>query len=253
MIIDAHVNITPDGRWFQTEHNASLERLLDEMARASVDRCLLVSMPGAATNRFIASVVERYPEKFRGVVFSGDLEKQVDEIQAMGLSGVKIHPRAQGINLCDERYDSLWRHFNDRRVTLLVDGYLQTAHPSVQVSHLLPLAYERHVKAHPDVTFILAHAGAHRVMDTFFFCRSCPNVYCDLSYSLSVFKDASFYRDFAYLARHADQKVLFGSDFPEISLMDAKNDFQQLVVNVEPDKTDRLWFQNALRLFWEKR
>ena len=37
-LIDAHINVTPDGRWFDSEHEASVERALREMDAARIDK-----------------------------------------------------------------------------------------------------------------------------------------------------------------------------------------------------------------------
>jgi len=83
-IIDAHVNITHDGTWGNAGKNASLTQLISEMEKASADKALLISLPGATTNKYIASVIKKHPDKFQGVGhldFSReDLTKQVDEL-----------------------------------------------------------------------------------------------------------------------------------------------------------------------------
>jgi predicted TIM-barrel fold metal-dependent hydrolase len=255
MIIDAHVNITHNGKWFKTNYDASLERLFGEMEEANIEKCLLIAMPLATTNTYIASVVEKYPDKFRGLGhldFSQGLKKQVDEIIAMGLSGIKIHPRMQNVNLCDNIYDSLWKYLDTKSIRVLVDGYYQVSASTMLIQQLLPLAYERHIRTYKNVTFILAHAGCHRVMDSFFLCRSYKNFYCDLSYSINIFQNTSFYQDYRFLIQHTDQKVLFGSDFPEITLSNARRSYEILAKECLEEKGRNVSGQNAYTLFWKK-
>jgi hypothetical protein len=45
MIIDANTHITESGQWFQTPHDASIERLRDEIQRAGIDLALVVPLP----------------------------------------------------------------------------------------------------------------------------------------------------------------------------------------------------------------
>ena len=59
MIIDAHVNITHNGKWFNTDCHASLERLLDEMGGAGVYKCLLIYMPLATTNNMEQDIINK--------------------------------------------------------------------------------------------------------------------------------------------------------------------------------------------------
>lgn len=253
MIIDAHVHITDNGKWFDTSHDASLERLMDEMDESGIDKCLLISMPFAATNKYIASIVEKYPEKFRGIGcidFSGKILKQIDEILAMGLSGIKIHPRIQGVNICDANFDFLWEYLDKGKMKILVDGYYQVSNNKLLTRDLFPLAYEGHIKKYKNVAFILAHAGSHKVMDTYFLCRSNQNFYCDISYSINVFKETSFYKDYKFLMNNVDKKVLFGSDFPGINILSAKKNYLDLAKNFSADKFNNIIGLNAYSLFW---
>jgi uncharacterized protein len=252
MIIDSHVNITHNGKWFNTSYDASLERLLAEMAEAQIDKCLLIAMPEATTNKYVASIVEKHPQLFRGLGFldfKSNIKKQVNNIVSMGLSGIKIHPRLQNINICDPFLDFFWEYIDGRKLTILVDGYFQLLNNTFTISDILPFAFEKHLKKHHNVTFILAHAGCHKVMDTYFLCRSYQNFYTDLSYSINFFKGTSFYSDYNFLLKNADRKVLFGSDFPEIRLIDAKKSFQALYRGLSSEKIENISSSNAMRLF----
>ncbi len=91
MFIDAHVNITHDGQWYHTTHCASLDRLLNEMNETQIDKCVLISMPNATSNEYINSLVEKYPEKFKGfghLDFSQNIEQQLNTIASSKLSGI---------------------------------------------------------------------------------------------------------------------------------------------------------------------
>jgi predicted TIM-barrel fold metal-dependent hydrolase len=256
MIIDAHVNITHNGKWFNTNYDASLERLCNEMDKARIEKCLLISMPLVTENRYIASIAEKYPKKFRGlghIDFSGNLLKQVDDILAMGLSGIKIHPRLQNVNICHQELDGLWKYFDQKNINLLIDGYYQTSRTQAPIRNMLPLAYEDHLRHYPNVTFILAHAGCHRVIDNFFLCRSYENFYCDISYSINIFEGTSFDQDYHFLIKNADRKVLFGSDFPEISMLAAKKRYDDLAENVSRNTYNNVGGANAYHVFWESK
>ncbi|PIU57948.1 MAG: hypothetical protein COS89_02940 [Deltaproteobacteria bacterium CG07_land_8_20_14_0_80_38_7] len=254
-IIDAHVNITHDGTWGNAGKNASLTQLISEMEKASADKALLISLPGATTNKYIASVIKKHPDKFQGVGhldFSReDLTKQVDELISMGFSGIKVHPRFQGINLNHPHFDHLWVHLDSKKTILLVDGYYQLNNSYMPIQHLFPLAYERNLLKHKNVTFILAHAGFHKVMDALFLCANFPNFYCDISYSINLIENLSCYNDYRYLIDQCDQKVLFGSDFPEYSISTSKKAFLKLAKGLDNSKIENILKLNAQKLFWK--
>lgn len=253
-IIDVHVNVTPDGRWFGSNLDASVTALMGEMGKAGADKAVLISLPFASTNSHIASLIKETPDKFKGFghlnFTKTNLINQVDEILAMGFSGIKIHPRFQGINLCHPFFDPLWDYFNKKKLTVLVDGYYGQANSVVPISALLPLNYEMHLMKYRNITFILAHAGFHKVMDTLFLCTNYPNFYCDISYSLNLIEKMSCYKDYRFLIEQCDKKVFFGSDFPEASILKSKKDFLKLTKGLPKEKIENAARLNALKLFW---
>jgi predicted TIM-barrel fold metal-dependent hydrolase len=222
MIIDAHVNVTRDGKWFDTSHDASTERLLDEMAEAEIDKCLLVAMPFATDNAFIASTVQQYPGRFRGLGYVDfrrtNLEHQVEELYAMGLSGVKLHPRMQGINCLSPDLSTLFSCLNERKSVVMIDSYYQTRGDGVLLENLEPFRYDALVKKYRDVRFIFSHMGGHRVLDAYFLAKSNDNVYLDNSHILRYFAGTSLMPDAAWVMDKLDERVIYGSDFPEYSL-----------------------------------
>jgi len=64
MIIDAHVHVTPDGKWFNTDHDASVESLISELDEASIDKAILLPVEGFIENDFIVDVCKKYPDRF---------------------------------------------------------------------------------------------------------------------------------------------------------------------------------------------
>ncbi len=250
MIIDSHINITHNGKWFNTDHDASLERLLGEMDEAGIDKCLLISMPQATTNKYISSVVERYPDKFRGlghIEFSKGLKGQVDEILNMGLSGIKIHPRTQGVNCMDPTFEPLFDYLNERHLTLMIDGYYQTCNPGIILDDLTPFRYDGLAKKYKDMKIILSHMGGHRVMDAFFLAKSNSNVYPDNSHVLKYFKGTSIISDCLWVMDNLDEKIIYGSDFPEYRLNNYRNHFED-IIKTRPSLRKEMIFTNILKL-----
>lgn len=256
-IIDSHVNITETGEWINHLYNSSFERLIGEFENSKIEKGILISMPGTNSNKFISKILKKYPDRFKALGcldFSKEnLTDQVDYLCENGFSGIKIHPRMQGINICHPKFTYLWEHFNKHQITLLVDGYYQLIDSRVNITDLLPFAYEQHIKTYSDVTFILAHAGFHRVLDTFFLCRSYKNFYCNISYSLELIINTSLEGDYKMLIQMCDQKVLFGSDFPEIEIESTKTKFLTLAKDLSSMKLNNILYNNAHKIFWERK
>lgn len=220
-IIDCHVNLTPDGGWFATGHKADLGRLLGEMDQAGVAGALLVALPGAAENSYIAEICARYPEKFRGLGHVKDWsnpEAEIAIIRSMGLSGVKAHPRMQNLDVLDPALDRAWRVISEAGLPLLLDGYFQNHADGLSLEKFTPFYYDRLARRHPELCIILAHAGAQRVLDAMWVARSNPNFYLDISHVLAYYSGTSLISDIAMVMDMCDKKVLYGSDFPEYGI-----------------------------------
>jgi predicted TIM-barrel fold metal-dependent hydrolase len=168
----------------------------------------------------------------------------------MGLRAVKVHPRLQNVDLSGPTHEDLWRALNDARFPLVVDAYPQSATASVPIAHMLPFAYEEHVRKYTEIQFVLAHAGAHRVLDTYFLCRSLRNYHCDLSYTATALRGTSVEADMRFVVTNADRKVMFGSDFPEVSLAEALEAFRALCHGVAEEKRANVFARNAAALYW---
>ena len=254
-IIDTHLNISQDGKWFNTTHDASLSTLIKGLDEAGTEKGVLISTPTATSNDYVESVLNKYPDRFRAMASldfnQSDLEAQTRSLIAKGFSGIKIHPRIQGVDLCDEKYLPLWDYFNKEELTIHVDGYFQLMNHNVRISDLYPLNYENHLRKFPQVTFILGHAGFHRVLDCFFMARSYPNFYCNISYSINYIKRTSLYKDYRFFLEMCDQKILFASDFPETSTQTALDLFLELANGMDAEKKENILFNNAQKIFWQ--
>lgn len=229
MIIDGHVNITENGKWFNTKHDASISRLFDEMEEANVEKCLLISMPYASTNKYIATVIEKFPDIFRGlgqIDFTNKPDKQINGIYSMGFSGLKIHPRMQGVNCNNPELANFWSRLNDRGAVVMIDGYFQTSSSSIYLNEIEPFKYEALVKKHINITFIFSHMFSHRVFDAYNLAKSNKNVFLDNSHVLKYFENTSLIKDFAWIMDKLDERVIYGSDFPEYGLKEYMQRFQ---------------------------
>src|SRR5439155_4096284 len=60
-VIDSLTHVTPDGRWFQTGHDASEDRLLREMDEAAVGAAVVVPLAGFIPNEFVLETCRRHP------------------------------------------------------------------------------------------------------------------------------------------------------------------------------------------------
>ena len=71
------------------------------------------------------------------------------------------------------------------------------------------------VGRNPGLPFVLAHGGGPDLLRLATAVRSAPNALLDLSYTLTRFQDTSVQLDLAHLLTNFDNRLVFGSDFPE--------------------------------------
>ena len=218
MIIDAHVHITDSGTWFSSGLEATLDALLQALDQAGVDQAVVLPLAGYTANATVVRCVRAHPDRLIGFGTLGTepTREGVQHVRDLGLSGIKFHPRLERRTLAWLEREGLLGEIEDAGLPLLVCGWLQST--SVPIVELTPLALDVTAKRHPSLTFILAHMGGHRLWDAVVCARSNENVYLDCSYTLAVYEGTSLVRDFTALLSSVDQKLMFGSDFPEIGI-----------------------------------
>lgn len=222
MRIDAHVHVTPDGGWFGSRVNASVKRLFDEMDRSQIERSVVIALPGVADNLFVSDLCRTYTDRLWGFgtldFDSGpELAKQVEQIGGeLGLKGLKVHPRLQGLDPLDERLQEPLEKAAELGMPVMFCTNLGPG--SIGLEHLQPFVYDTLAKRHKQTIFILAHACVQKPLDAFYIAKSNANVFLDMSMVLNYLPGTSAYNDLLFVCEKLDRKVIFGSDFPESSI-----------------------------------
>ena len=129
----------------------------------------------------------------------------------------------------------------------MIDGYYQTADSSILLEDLVPFKYDSLAKKYRNILFILSHLGGHRVMDAFFLAKSNSNVYLDNSHVLKYFEGTSVIRDCLWVMDKLDEKIIYGSDFPEYRLNDYRSHFEDIIKTRQSLRKERI-FTNILKL-----
>jgi predicted TIM-barrel fold metal-dependent hydrolase len=234
-VIDCHINITKNGTWGDTSHDASLESLLIQMEQSKISKALLLPVEGYCDKDYVSEVVKSYPNKFIGFGnFSCcTAKKDIENCADLGLRGVKFHPRVQKTSLKDLVKSGALEILEQLNLPLMICGWLQSK--DLPIDDLSPLQVDRIAKLYPNLKLILSHLGCHKYWDAFFVARSNQNVYLDCSYYLEFFKGTSLIDDFYNSLPLIDQKIIFGSDFPEVDMKTYLDDF---LLRVDPEKVN---------------
>ncbi|MCC6628452.1 MAG: amidohydrolase [Chloroflexi bacterium] len=164
-IIDTHVHVWALDEGHQPPPSAVLkppasampvEWLLDDMAIAGIDHCVLVTSSAFGwDNSYMVECLERYPGVFRAVGLidprAPDNADHLRQWVAQGLSGFRFHPLYfpdEPSWVDDPANDALWRAAADT-------GAIFQFH--LWPRHAVPLA--RMIERHPTVRVIVDHIG----------------------------------------------------------------------------------------------
>lgn len=222
MIIDAHVHISDDGKWFNTDIDASVDRLEKELEKSAIDKVVILPLKEVTSNESVRDICHKSPEYFIGLATVDPIKdkKAVNNlekaIQDYRLKGLKLHPRRQGFAPNDSLIYPVLEKAIDLEIPVVFDTYLQNN--NIPLNKLLPFEYDVLAKRYPELKIILAHAGGHRVLDAYFVAKANNNVYLDISHVFTYFSDSSVISDLLFVIKHLGRKIIYGSDFPESSL-----------------------------------
>jgi len=257
MIVDAHTHVTTDGQWFSTSFDASETCLLRQMDEEGVEKAVVIGLPGYISNESINDLCERHSGRLLPVASfnpadyanSQEVSREIrKQLKDEGFIGVKLHPRLNHYDPLDARMFALLDEIASwpKPLPVWIDtlfyypgGVLKK--PPVETIHEM-------VGSYPGITFFLSHAGGADILRLSQAVRSCPNTYLELSLTLTRYLGSSVEMDIRYLLRTFEQRLVFGSDFPEVSLSQAKNVFDMLLKGAKPGASDLVLGGNFCKL-----
>ena len=257
MIFDSLTHVTHDGRWFETGLNASEVELLKQMDEAGAQRAVLVGLAGYIDNHFVLEVCQRYPSRlipcasFNPVAYSTPRQSRLAfrrELHNQSYRAWKLHPRLNRYNPLDPRCIAVLEELSSfgRRVPVWLDtlfyyrgGFM--AKPVVDTIHEL-------VGTFSSLTFVLLHAGGTWIAHLAEAIRDCPNAFLDLSFTLHRYRSTSLSSDIRNLVATFDRRLIFGSDFPEVSISSSLQSFHELTAGLPKEKCANVLGANLGRI-----
>jgi predicted TIM-barrel fold metal-dependent hydrolase len=253
-IFDSLTHITHDGGWFNTSHTASIQRLLS-YANNGFKKALLVGIPGEDQN-IILNESQKHPELFLPIaalssenVMSRTIESELSEIAEKGFKGIKIHPRALRINLESEKIiETINAADQFGLVSLICTVHKPPSPPLVGPVYnaIHKICNDKSVSA----KVILLHGGYYDLLATSEIIRCYDNVLLDLSATISRFSATSIRQDIKFLFNTLDQKLCIGSDFPESTIDNIKQELHQLgLFQLKYEKVENILWNNLNKLF----
>lgn len=252
---DSLVHATPDGNWLGGDrYDASLDRLLFQMDEASVERACLVAIADFADNETVARFTRDYPDRFVpvGSINPGKLadvkavKKEVEVLAGEGFKGLKLHSRLNEYDPLDDRSIAAIQAAGRVGMVVFLDTLFRqrklATRPAADIVDKIALSC-------PDTKIILLHGGASAMLEVFEIVRMHSNLILDLSFTILRYAGSSLDLDMRFICENLDQRVTFGSDFPEYAPKTAIARFEILTDGLPEGKLNRIRFENLAAMF----
>jgi predicted TIM-barrel fold metal-dependent hydrolase len=258
MIIDANVHITADGVWYGSNYNSSVDELLRQMDLASVDCAVSIPLPGSISNEDNQRICNAHPNRFIAGATFNPAEHVSAEVSGLAFKEsfenaafpvVKFHNRFGKYAARDDRFHAALEA-NARLakpLIVMICGYLNGHNTG---EYIEPAQFFFNLASTFSSTrFIVAHGGGHDILRVVETCKGLNNVYFDLSYTICRYSGSSVDDDLRWLCSKYDRRILWGSDFPEVTPADALQRINLLTEHLPQEKQDNIRGANLQQLY----
>lgn len=193
-------------------------------------------------NSFISEEVRSHPDIFTGFGTlhpdSEDLESDIDELVALGLKGVKLHPDFQQFALNSDKAYRIGEALRGRDLPILV----HCGDPRYEFSN--PDQFKPFLELFPDITVIGAHFGGWSMFDEAADkLAGTDNLYVDCSSSLYLLEPDEALK---LIRRFGADRVLWATDYP---MWEAKAEMARFKkIGLTTREEELILYENAARL-----
>jgi predicted TIM-barrel fold metal-dependent hydrolase len=254
-LFDSLTHVTRDGSWCgERRYDASLPRLLQDMADSGAYRACLVAIADYVDNDVIIESAHAYPDRFvpiaglnpRVLPTLRRVEAVVAELAAQGFAGIKLHPRMNGYDPLDPKCIAVFEAAAKHDMAVLLDTLFRRRGLATTNA---PDTIDFIANACPDTRILLLHAAGPSMLDLFEIVRANPNMMLDFSFTIMRYAGSRLDADMRYLFATTDQLISIGSDFPEYSPAMIMERFKVLAEGIEPHRIENITHRNLERLF----
>ena len=228
-------------------HNVGLPHVLAQRGgEAGIDRFLVCSVATKveqvrSINQFIQEKCRKYPQ-FIGLGAwhqdITDISGEMDDIQARGLRGIKLHPDFQEFMIDDPKMLDVYKEAHRRGLPIL----FHTGDSRTEFSS--PHRLMNVIDKLPDFTCIAAHLGGYSEWEEARRELSGTNVYIDTSSSLFKISPEEAKENIAHFGV---DHTMFGTDFP---MWDPKEELERFfALGFSQEENQAMLYDNFARLF----
>lgn len=165
-----------------------------------------------------------------------------------GFKGIKVQPLVQNFYPFDERLDEVYKVIVDRGKWFTIHaGTAPYRNEFVGFAHFL-----KFIKKYPEMKVIVPHLGAFEYQEFFGLLGKHENLYLDTTMIFipdNVFPERKIKRPTPELLLSFQDRILFGSDFPNIPYDYERSTKGLLDLDLPREFYEDIFFNNAKRLF----
>lgn len=258
-IIDSHCHVYPDKiaqkasdatanfYTLPTSLDGKISTLLEYGEKAGIEHFVVQSVATtpkqvSSINNFIAASVAESDGRFTGLGTlhpdSEDMKADVEEIIALGLKGVKLHPDIQRVRLDDPRMLKMYELCEGRLPILIHTG--DSRYDYSNPNRMLPI-----LEAYKDLTVIGAHFGGWSIWEEAWKdYAGRENFFVDCSSSLYAITPEKA-KELIHI--YGTDRVLFGTDYP---LWTPESEIERFMqVDLSEQEREDILYNNAAKLF----
>jgi predicted TIM-barrel fold metal-dependent hydrolase len=226
VIVDSLTHVTPDGRWFSTAHDASVDRLRAELDASGVDAAVVVALAGYIPNEFVLETCRGDGRLIPGCSIDPrnyDAAAFRKQFEGSSFRVLKLHPRLNRYDLLDPACLRLLEELASwsRPMPVWVCSLVHA--PGVALRKAPVETACELADRFPSLDFVFLHGGGPLALQLADALRERINTYMDLSMSLPRYAGSSVALDHRWLLSRFDRRTVFGSDFPETGIGEAQN------------------------------
>ena len=251
---DSLTHATYDGTWLGgTRYDASLDRLLTEMHKGAYRACL-VNIADYQDNETLENFARAHPDIFVPIAGfnpvcyqnSSEIKGEVAQLAARGFAGIKLHPRLNSYDPLDQKCLDTINAAGCNGLVVFLDTLfrqksISTRHPADVIDILATKC--------TNTRLLLLHGGGSHLLEMFEMVRMHKHLLLDISFTLLRYSGSSIDLDIRFLCETLDQRLTVGSDFPEYTPLEAKNQIIKLTESLAPEKKENIFFRNLENLF----
>jgi predicted TIM-barrel fold metal-dependent hydrolase len=256
-IFDSTTHPTLTGKWNNIKKktlDASFEYLDSQMKRNGVFRACAMGL-----DRFEEYNHEKFIKickKYKNLVpiagvnpHNKDISNEVKKIQKLGYKGVKIHPRYSDIQLDKKKFNNFLRELENTGMVLMLCTYEHAQIGNHQKDKIINIIYDTFQNIH-NLKTILVHGGSIDILNYSEFVRNNKNNFLlDMSMTMQKYKGSSVEKDIFYLFNNFDERICIGSDHPEYTLKQLRQDFNYYSSKLRQNKRKNIAYKNLNKFF----